>query len=166
MGATAQGSKEKSVMASGKRHAEATHKVLLLALLGVAVALLQPPAQWLLVGLIVGHYATPDVRDQHQTRNHTEHLVDRHFGRLVGKLWTIYWWPMARAIPHRHWTSHLPGPATLIAAAWLYAPWLWLLWVYQPTYFDAALTACLWTLPGWFLQDCVHLALDGWKVRW
>jgi hypothetical protein len=153
-------------MASGKRHAEATHRVLLATLLAVAVALLQPPAQWIVLGLIIGHYATPDVRDQQKKRNHPEHLVDRHFGWLAGKLWTWYWEPLASVIPHRHWASHLPGPATLIAALWLYGPWLVLIRLYAPEWYDVAWTACVWTLPGWFAQDVVHLALDGWRVRW
>ncbi len=153
-------------MASGKRHAEATHRVLLATLLGVAVALLEPPLQWVVLGLIIGHYATPDVRDQHQMRNHTEHLVDQHLGRLAGRLWTAYWWPMARIIPHRHWTSHLPGPATVIAAAWLYGPWLLLIRLYAPEWYDVVQQACLWTLPGWMVQDAVHLALDRFKITW
>lgn len=153
-------------MASGKRHAEAAHRVLLATLFAVAIVLLQPPAQWVIVGLIIGHFATPDVRDQQKKRNHAEHLVDRHFGRIAGRLWTWYWEPLARIIPHRHWASHLPGPATLIAAVWLYGPWLALAWWFDMPWFSTALLAAKWTLPGWFIQDVVHLALDGWRVRW
>ena len=133
----------------------------------VIVATFAPPhVAAFVAGLIVGHYATPDVRDQHQVRAHTEHLIDRQFGRMVGRLWTMIWWLPARLIPHRHWASHLPGPATLIAAAWLWWLPMTLLWVYSPQWFTVVWILKWWHIAGWVVQDVIHLAQDDWRIRW
>jgi hypothetical protein len=122
----------------------------------------------LTAGLIVGALANPDVRDQENVTNYAEGKVYQWFGQEYGYLWELYWYPLANSIPHRHWLSHLPGPATAIAAIWLYGPWLWMLWLYDSTLLNAALAACMWTLPGWVVQDYVHLYLDGGfkAIRW
>lgn len=153
-------------LASGKRHAQAADSVILAGSIASFALLPWQLAALATAGLVIGKYANPDVRDQEDVRNHAEHLISRHFGCLFGWLWTFYWWPLAWLIPHRHWASHLPGVATIIAWLYLFGPLLALVALMLPDYlFVAAVVAC-WTLPGWFLQDCVHLALDGWKVRW
>lgn len=117
----------------------------------------------LVTGLIVGHYATPDVRDQHQKRNYGEHMVSRHYGCFAGWIWTAIWWLPAKIIPHRRWGSHLPIVATAIAALWLY----WLPWLILRSYgVDVPVDLMLWHLAGWSVQDFVHLAQDGWRVNW
>lgn len=153
-------------MANGRTHAQAADAVIVVG--GIASFALLPPitATAVVGGLVIGKYANPDVRDQADVRNHAEHLLDRQLGCLFGWLWTLYWFPMAKVIPHRHWASHLAGPATIIAWIYMFLPWLTLLAIVVPNYLVLALIVMIWTLPGWFAQDVVHLALDGWRVRW
>lgn len=135
---------------------------------GIASFALLPPitATAVACGLVIGKYANPDVRDQSDVRNHAEHLLDRQLGCLFGWLWTMYWFPMAKAIPHRHWASHLAGPATLIAWVYMFCPLVALVAIGAPDYLVVALIVAVWALPGWFVQDVVHLALDGWRFKW
>jgi hypothetical protein len=130
--------------------------------------------QWRVVvtfvaGLCVGHYATPDVRDQHRQINEGERLVKEHFGKRAFRLWVAIWWPMAWLIPHRSPWSHLPIVATCLAAVWLYWLPLALLWYYAPIWFDVACLLMPYHVAGWAVQDAVHLRQDGGLrkgIRW
>ena len=153
-------------MASGKVHARSTSTVLVVATAVIVATFAPPHVAAFIAGLIVGHYATPDVRDQHQAINEGERMVWQHFGKAAGRLWTVIWWIPARVIPHRSWLSHLPGPATILAAAWLYAVPLAALWWYSPTWFMAVWALKWWHIVGWMIQDTVHLAQDGWRWKW
>lgn len=153
-------------MASGRRHARKTRNAVVLVLGGAILIFVPLVISSFVAGLIVGHYATPDVRDQSHVRNHPEHLVDKHFGKVAGRLWTALWWLPAYIIPHRSPFSHLPLFATTIAAAWLYGVPLALLWWYQPQWFGVTLALLPWHVAGWTVQDVIHLAQDGWRIRW
>lgn len=158
-------------MANGKDHAAAANAVIIAGAITAATAIgagvISAPVAVLLVsGLVIGKYANPDVRDLEHINKHVDHLMHRRFGVLVWLFWRAVWYPLAWLIPHRHWTSHLPPPATIIA-------WLWLFWLplgvwlaIAPDTFDIAVVVALLTLPGWALQDVVHLAQDNWKVKW
>ena len=153
-------------MASGKAHARSTSTVIVIATVIIVATFAPPHIVAFIAGLIVGHYATPDVRDQHQSVNEGERMARRDFGKMAGRLWTLIWWLPAKAIPHRSWLSHLPGPATLLAAAWLYGVPLLALWMYQQQWFALLWSLKWWHVAGWALQDAVHLAQDGWRVNW
>lgn len=158
-------------MANGKGHAAAANVVIVAGSITAAAAIgagvLHPlPAAILVSGLVIGKYANPDVRDQEDVRNHAEHLIDKHFGCLVGWLWTLLWYPFATRIKHRNWRSHLPGIATFFAWLWLFLVPLVACAIFVPSWFDIALVVALLTLPGWAVQDLVHLAQDGWRWKW
>ena len=167
-------------MSSGKRHAADTgNAIIVIATVVATIALVsQAPGVVALVvthlrevaafvtGLIVGHYATPDVRDQQKNRNHGEKMVRDHFGKVAGWLWSAWWEPFAMCIPHRSPWSHLPIFATAVAALWLYAVPLALCWWYG-VQVPWALVA--WHVAGWAVQDWVHLRGDGGLrkgIRW
>lgn len=166
-------------MASGKVHARGTSRTLVIAstfVASIAIVSEFPDVvplvinNWSVIaasvaGLAVGHYASPDVRDQQGLRNHGEKMVEDDFGKLAGKLWTMWWEPMAKRIEHRNWKSHMPGVATLIAAAWLYWLPLAFLWWYGVA---VPIEWLVWHLAGWAVQDAVHLWQDGGvkRIRW
>ena len=155
-------------MASGKTHARSTLQTIVIACSIVAVAMLPPYITAFVAGLVVGHYGTPDVRDQHVQINEGERQVREHFGVIAFRLWVAIWWLPAYMIPHRSWLSHLPIVATCLAAAWLYWLPLAMLWYYEPMWFDVAMVLMPYHVAGWALQDGVHLAQDGGlkRVRW
>jgi len=158
-------------MANGKGHATAATAVIVVGSITAAAAvgagIVSPPVAVLLVsGLVLGKYANPDVRDLEGINKHADHLIYKRLGILAWAAWRAIWHPLAWMIPHRHWASHLPPVATVIA-------WLWLFWlplvvwlVKAPDTFDIALVMALLTLPGWMIQDTVHLAQDGWRWKW
>lgn len=153
-------------MADGRTHDMVANAVIILGSVAAFRALPLATATVVTVGLVIGKYANPDVRDQPKVRNHAEHLVDRHFGCLIGALWTAYWLPLASRIPHRHWASHFAGPATFIACIYMFLPWALLVAVFAPSYLVVTLLIIAWTLPGWILQDFAHLVWDGFGIRW
>lgn len=153
-------------LASGKVHAQAADSVILAGSIASFALLPWQLAVLATSGLVIGKYANPDVRDQEDVRNHAEHLIGRQLGCLFGWLWTAYWFPLAWLIPHRHWASHLPGVATIIAWVYMFGPWLALIAALDPNRLWIVVVIACWTLPGWFVQDVVHLALDGWRIRW
>ena len=167
-------------MSSGKRHAaDTSNAIIVIATVITTIALVSqaPGVVGLVVthlrevaafvtGLIVGHYATPDVRDQHRSRNEGERMVTAHFGKAAGKLWSLIWWLPAWLIPHRSPWSHLPVFATAIAALWLYAVPLALCWWYDV---QVPWVLVAWHVAGWAVQDAVHLRGDGGLrkgIRW
>lgn len=160
-------------MASGKRHFRRANQVLFV---GAAVAFVLQPwplAAATTIGLALGKYANPDVRDQEQIRNHAESQFNRSFGSILGFFWSMYWWPLAALIPHRNWKSHLPVAATAIAYAYLFVPPLLAIWYYWGTGdVTTWLTVLLFNpyslriFVGWAIQDFVHLAQDKFSFYW
>lgn len=88
-----------------------------------------------------------------------------HFGKTAGMLWTLYWYPLAWLIPHRSKWSHWPPLATPIAWLYLFAPVLAVTWWWFDEYLATVAVVSIAALPGWAIQDTVHLAQDGWKIR-
>lgn len=41
-------------------------------------------------------------------------------GGIFSTLWLWYWWPYAKAIPHRHFLSHFPVVSTIIRMIYLF----------------------------------------------
>lgn len=160
-------------MSDGKTHANFADMAIVggigLAYYGITNDMIGfPLAAGLVTGLVIGKYASPDVRDQEDVRNFPEHEVYRELGYLPGLLWQGYWEFLASKIEHRSWKSHLPGPATLIAWLWLFVPILAICGMVYPEWLLPILTFSLLTFPGWMLQDAIHLALDGGPkaIRW
>lgn len=153
-------------LANGRTHAQAADVVIIVG--GIVSFALLPPitATAVVGGLVIGKYANPDRRDLENKRLYADSLIHKELGCLIGSLWQLFWWPLAKCIGHRGWASHLAGPATIIAWIYMFLPWLTLLAIVVPNYLVLALIVMVWTLPGWFAQDVVHLALDGWRVKW
>ncbi len=159
-------------MASGPIHDAAAQRLLHYAIIAGArtpVAGGDPTATgYLLTGLLLGRIAGPDVRDQHQVKNEGERQAMQDFGPLLGKLWTLYWTPLAAIIPHRHVLSHLPILSTAVAFLYLFVPWLYLAhWLLAPdlpasAWISAWLSsdAARWIFRGWAAQDTLHWWLD------
>lgn len=128
----------------------------------------QEPLMPILAGLGLGIIANPDVRDQEAVRNTGEHVVDAIFGKLIGKLWTAYWWPLAKLVPHRSRWSHWVPIGTIVALLYLLVPTLTLYWAYTANpaplsdYLSSVLRsdAVWWLLVAWVIQDAVHLVQD------
>lgn len=161
-------------MANGKQH-DMGASVTLFAGTVIAAASLAPLlAACAVAGLVLGRYANPDVRDQEQVRNHGERLVAQDFGRLAGALWSAYWWPLAKLIPHRSPFSHLPVFATVIAFLWLFVPMLAFAWWITGVDMQLGTWLVMWLtsryglaiLAAWSVQDVVHLIQDKFGIRW
>lgn len=131
----------------------------------------------ILIGGVLGMLIDPDVRDQHNitTRGERRFWNVPYVGPILGYCFEVYWYPLARWIPHRSFLSHLPVFATAIAWLWLtvppclvffYANGLnmmtsfldWYTRLYQPW--------MVLTFLAWSFQDFIHLAQDGFKITW
>lgn len=100
------------------------------------------PALALISGYLSGKYIEPDLDIDHITES--EQRVYQDFGFLVGWLWSKYWWPYAKAIPHRSPLSHVPLLSTFLRMVYAMVPaqvgWLfmysnptdWILNSWQP----------------------------------
>lgn len=126
-----------------------------------------PSFHWALIaGAAAGWMWDPDVRDLHNITTRGERRWNRIplIGAILAYLNEIIWYPLARLIPHRGWASHLPGIATLIALAWVGIIPLFLLgrlnWeiLSNPIFWGIFL--------GWSFLDFIHLAWDGFGIRW
>lgn len=158
-------------MADGKVHEIAGIGGMELALLAsIALQANQvgdPSFRWALVaGAVAGWMWDPDVRDLHNITTTGERRWKRIpiVGSILAYLNEILWYPLARLIPHRSWASHLPGIATFIALAWVGAIPLLLTGNLTPEIFYSPI---FWgILIGWSWLDLVHLAWDGFRIRW
>ena len=161
-------------MAGGKRHYKRATQVLVVGAAASFVYL--PPALAVAVsaGLLIGRFANPDVRDQEHIKNYAETQFKKKYGRMAGFLWWLFWWPLAKFIPHRNFLSHFPPIATPLAFLYLSIPLLSVAWwlLRPPVGIDTWLSAWLWNwsavgiLAGWAVQDFVHLAQDDFVFFW
>lgn len=143
---------------------------LLVAGAGVAAAAVYTPELLpsVTIGLALGIIGGPDVRDQEHVRNAGEWVVTHTLGRTLGHLWTAYWWPLAKALPHRSRLSHAPLLSTLIALLYLTAPPLTAYWLLVDTGQGWWQFMASWALQretlglymGWAAQDINHWLLD------
>ena len=161
-------------MAPGKRHYRRATQVIVVGAIASFVYLPPPLAVPVTMGLIIGRFANPDVRDQEHVQNYAETQVKKKYGRLAGLLWWAFWWPLAKLIPHRNCLSHFPPLATPLAFLYLFVPLLSVAWwlLRPPVGIDAWLAEWLWSwlaagiLAGWMVQDWVHLAQDDFIFYW
>lgn len=154
-------------MALAREHNQAATVVALTGSALLVYTLPEPISVYLSLGLLIGRYAGPDLRDQAQVRNGCEQLVHDEFGWLPGFLWSFYWFPLAKRIRHRNWRSHLPGPATMIAWLYLFIPVVLAVFFFAGAQWGIwSLTVALYTLPGWVFQDFVHLVQDGFDITY
>lgn len=157
-------------MSSGATHARNAHAVIWISIpTSLAIAWkIDPQAIAGIGGALIGWLIEPDL-DLHNVTTRSERRMWR-LSPVVGYLWEVYWYPLARAIPHGSRLSHLPPLCTAIRLAYVlvtaYAvcrlwglsvdlqaiDWLAIRWVY-------------WAFAWWVLQDFVHLAADGFKRR-
>lgn len=161
-------------MTTGRRHWGLSSA---LVVVGTAAAFAYLPAvvaSSVTAGLLIGKYVPPDQRDQAHVRHYAQRRFTRSFGRLAGALWGLYWWPLARLIPHRNFLSHLPPIGTAVAFLYLFVPLLAALWWLLAPAVPLAAWLHNWLvnglalgiLGGWALQDLGHLAQDGFRFTW
>ena len=75
---------------------------------------------------------------------------------VLGKIWSAFWWPYRKLIPHRSRISHLPFIGTSIRLAYL----LWLPFLFA-LYYDVQIPAIVWAFfAGLSMADLGHALLD------
>lgn len=148
-------------MPSGEIHARDSRLAAVAAGVGIVLMTRDPLASLLVAGgSLAGIPLSPDL--DHHNRTYAE----RYF--VVGVLWSWFWKPYERLIPHRSPLSHFPVLGTVLRQLYLIVPiWLlfyavgWesqnlfenLLWlVVQPWY--------QWLLLGLMLSDAIHWVQD------
>ena len=157
---------------NGKAHQKAANLVIAAGVLATPWAMAQGVSFGLYLGfvggLVLGKFADPDLRDQEQVRNESEHEFTRLFGKMPGRAWSAFWYIPAKAINHRSKLSHLPPLGMFVAAAWLGIPLALLAYaVVQPDigFVDwagrlAVNEYCIAAFAGWFFQDVIHRLMD------
>ena len=154
-------------MPSGKAHAIAT--CLTAGALAPVVYLAGQPVTTALAfaaGCAVGLVVTPDL-DVRLRNTHSETIMRRSGGCLVGLLWNMLWLPYAYLIPrHRHWLSHTPFLGTVLRLVYLLAAPALTWWVVGhiiplPALPRLALTPLIgWGIAGLALVDTLHWGMD------
>jgi len=144
-------------MSSGKDHATAS---LIGAIPVSALVMTQTgeiiPSVLAGVGCVAGVFLSPDLDINHKTVSERAFAV--WFGKIIGKVWFIIWWPYAMAIPHRHWTSHFPIVGTVGRLAYL--------WVILRLFnYAVPITEELvWFSAGLAFADILHWIMDGFPL--
>ena len=147
-----------------------THAIVTAISAGIAAPLLytagQPAAAALAFvgGCMLGIIVTPDL-DSRYRDTHSETIVRRSAGRLVGMLWDMLWLPYAQLIPrHRHPLSHWPILGTVLRLIYLLAAPLLIWWLLGQGFALPALwplpTAAWWALGGLAFVDSLHAFMD------
>lgn len=124
-------------------------------------------ATWISTGMIIGIFANPDVRDI-ENSTYITYVIEKVpiVGKILSWAFECFWFPLARAVPHRSKLSHWPIVGTSVA--WFYSlgilAVLALIFTNTPVlvFLDASLVlpSSLGVLIGWCLQDCVHFSMD------
>ena len=121
----------------------------------LAAATVQPVLLGVAVGAWAGVICDPDL--DHHVHTESEARVYR-YNKALGVLWSLYWWPYQKLMPHRGRSHTIPAGTfdRFVLLFWLPALlscYLWLSW---------------WLLAFWALVfvgqccvDAVHLWLDG-----
>ena len=142
-------------MADGITHARHARRAATLLTVGaVAVATVQPVALGLAVGAWAGVICDPDL--DHHVHTESEAIIFR-YNKVLGVLWSLYWWPYQKLMPHRG-RSHTIPAGTLDRFVLLF--WLPVL---ASCYLAPSLgLAAFWLLVfcGQCMVDAVHLWLD------
>lgn len=155
-------------MASGKTHAANARAVIWLSVpVSAAIAWrVDPQAIAGVGGAVVGWLIEPDL-DLHNVTTRSENRMYR-ISPVLGYAWEIFWYPLARAIPHGSPLSHLPPLCTAIRLAYACLVVCIIMRACGVSVDVAALRLDRWAYWGfgwWALQDFVHLAGDGFKAR-
>ena len=102
-------------MASGRTHAAVT--VVASTLIAASAIEYGPTMLPVSIGCMIGLIINNDLDVDGVT--HSEALVRRNVGGLIGALWFLLWYVYARWIPHRDWKSHAPVVSTIIRLMYL-----------------------------------------------
>lgn len=70
-------------------------------------------------------------------------------------MWRLYWYPYGKAVPHRHWISHMPIIGTAVRLIYL-LPLLALSYLIRPPTWEVSRVLIL----GLALGDTLHWLLD------
>lgn len=146
----------REVVADGITHARHAKRAAMIITAGaIAVATVQPVALGLAVGAWAANFCDPDL--DHHVHTESETRVYR-YNRTLGVLWSLYWWPYQKLMPHRGRSHDIPA-GTLDRFVLLF--WL-------PVLLSCYLAPSLWLLLWWLMVfvgqcmvDAVHLWLDG-----
>lgn len=143
-------------MADGVTHARHARRAASLITVGsIVVAVVHPATLGMAVGAWVANFCDPDL--DHHVHTESEARVYR-YDRTLGVLWSLYWWPYQKSMPHRG-RSHTIPAGTLDRFVLLF--WLPVL---TSCYLLPSWSLLLWWLcvfAGQCIVDAVHLRLDG-----
>lgn len=104
------------------------------------------------IGALTGIILSPDL-DQDDLTISELSIIRK--APAIGWLFYLYWFPYAKIIPHRHWSSHWPVVGTL--GRILYLTPLW----YALSYFQFDLYNLRYWLIGLALSDLAHWLRDS-----
>ncbi len=81
---------------------------------------------------------------------------------LFGYAHIIYWYPYALIIPHRHWSSHLPGVGTILRLAYL-SPLFYFINGLTLNFPSSMINwdSLGWIITGLVLSDSLHWLFDN-----
>lgn len=155
-------------MASGKQHAAASKwvgKWGAVAAFLIAYDITYAAAFY--YGAKAGIYLTPDLDVNRRT--YIEYKLTRHrlfVVRVLGWLFTAYWYPYGLLVPHRHWVSHKPIIGTAIRL--MYGFW-WVVFIPPPNV-NSEVAFWLWHLLLWWMiglvcSDIAHSVFDSRILR-
>lgn len=158
-------------MADGKTHFRVSLVLDVVAIPASFVALTPDLAVAATVGLVVGTFATPDVRDIERA-TYPSYILSRVplVGPVLSYALRLFWYPLALALPHRSKFSHRVGLGTLVAVLYLSAFCCVLTGlifgldtlhlIISRTLETRDFSAFLVFFLGWLLQDLSHLLFD------
>ena len=123
------------------------------------------------VGCWLGIYLSPDLDICGMTRS--ENQVARHFGRVVGILFWLFWYPYGRLIRHRSFWSHAPLVGTAGRLVYMAVPCIaasFLLdysgivpWDFTAFWGNLGSSAAFWwAVRGLAASDALHFLADYW----
>lgn len=121
------------------------------------------------IGFTLGVIFDPDLRDSQQHRTRAKQFLNKN--TIVGYITDVYWYPFARAVPHRHFLSHAPLISSFIAILYLTVPFMTIASLLLAgdlslvTAYFSSMTSIqfLSFLFGWTMADSVHALQDGWS---
>ena len=101
------------------------------------------------------NFCDPDL--DHHVHTESEARIYR-YNKVLGVLWSLYWWPYQKMMPHRGRSHNIP--------AGTFDRFVLLFWL--PVLASCYLAPSMWLLLFWLLTfagqcivDAVHLWLDG-----
>ena len=146
-------------MADGKTHAAAAKQMagVVTVVAAVAAVAIHPVMIAPVVGAWCAVVVDPDL--DHHVHTESEAVIFR-YNRLLGRLWSLYWWPYEWMSAHRG-RSHTIPQGTLDRFVLLFWPVLLLSVGLVPTWGAWVVAWWLLVFVGQCVVDAVHLRLDG-----